>query len=90
MYSISSRMTLPSNPFSERSGSARRSRQLRRCSRLLGRQYMDLPDVGPGAIVYFPVHHKSAYLYLGDCHVTEGDHGPPRAWRINPWRPRGL
>jgi acetamidase/formamidase len=34
---------------------------------------MDLPDVGPGAILYFPVHHKDAYLYLGDCHATQGD-----------------
>jgi amidase len=34
---------------------------------------MDLPDVAPGAIVYFPVHHKEAYLYLGDCHATQGD-----------------
>jgi acetamidase/formamidase len=34
---------------------------------------MDLPDVAPGAIVYFPVHHEHAYLYLGDCHGTQGD-----------------
>jgi len=34
---------------------------------------MDLPDVGPGAILYFPIHHKDAYLYLGDCHATQGD-----------------
>jgi acetamidase/formamidase len=34
---------------------------------------MDLPDVCPGAVVYFPVHHKDAYLYLGDCHGTQGD-----------------
>jgi len=34
---------------------------------------MDLPDVAPGAIVYFPVHHAEAYLYLGDCHATQGD-----------------
>ena len=34
---------------------------------------MDVPDVGPGAIVYFPVLHKDAYLYLGDCHATQGD-----------------
>jgi amidase len=34
---------------------------------------MDMPDVGPGAIVYFPVHHKDAYLFLGDCHATQGD-----------------
>src|SRR5207244_2532828 len=34
---------------------------------------MDMPDVGPGAILYFPVHHRDAYLYLGDCHATQGD-----------------
>lgn len=34
---------------------------------------MDLPDVGPGAIVYFPVLHDEAYLFLGDCHGTQGD-----------------
>jgi amidase len=34
---------------------------------------MDMPDVSPGAIVYFPVHHKEAFLYLGDCHATQGD-----------------
>jgi len=34
---------------------------------------MDLPDVGPGAIVYFPVHSKGALLYLGDCHAAQGD-----------------
>lgn len=34
---------------------------------------MDMPDVGPGAIIYFPVHHKDAYLFLGDCHAAQGD-----------------
>jgi acetamidase/formamidase len=34
---------------------------------------MDLPDVAPGAIVYFPVQHKDAYLYMGDCHGRQGD-----------------
>ena len=34
---------------------------------------MDLPDVAPGAIAYFPVHYKGAYLYLGDCHARQGD-----------------
>jgi amidase len=34
---------------------------------------MDVPDVAPGAIAYFPVHHQGAYLYLGDCHATQGD-----------------
>ena len=34
---------------------------------------MDLPDIAPGAIVYFPVQTKGAYLYLGDCHGRQGD-----------------
>lgn len=34
---------------------------------------MDVPDVAPGAVVYFPVHHENAYLFLGDCHATQGD-----------------
>lgn len=34
---------------------------------------MDVPDVAPGAIVYFPVQHKDAYLFLGDCHARQGD-----------------
>ena len=28
---------------------------------------MDLPDVAPGAILYFPVHTKGGLLYVGDC-----------------------
>jgi len=34
---------------------------------------MDLPDVAPGAVVYFPVLHEGAYVYLGDCHGRQGD-----------------
>ena len=34
---------------------------------------MDLPDVAPGAIMYFPVHTKGGMLYVGDCHATQGD-----------------
>ncbi|MFW5833235.1 MAG: acetamidase/formamidase family protein [Pseudomonadota bacterium] len=34
---------------------------------------MDLPDVAPGAVVYFPVQHEGAYLYVGDCHGRQGD-----------------
>jgi acetamidase/formamidase len=34
---------------------------------------MDLPDVAPGAVLYFPVLHKGAYVYLGDCHGRQGD-----------------
>lgn len=34
---------------------------------------MDLPDVAPGAIAYFPVQTNGAYLFLGDCHGRQGD-----------------
>ncbi len=34
---------------------------------------MDLPEVGEGAIAYFPVHHRGGFLFLGDCHATQGD-----------------
>src|SRR3984957_1584220 len=34
---------------------------------------MDLPDVAPGAILYFPVHIKGGFLYVGDCHAAQGD-----------------
>jgi acetamidase/formamidase len=34
---------------------------------------MDLPDMAPGAIAYFPVQTKGAYLFLGDCHGRQGD-----------------
>lgn len=30
-------------------------------------------DVGPGAVVYFPVMLAKAFLYLGDCHGRQGD-----------------
>lgn len=34
---------------------------------------MDLPDVAPGSVVYFPVLHDEALLYVGDCHGRQGD-----------------
>jgi len=34
---------------------------------------MDLPDVAPGAVAYFPVQMKGANLFLGDCHGRQGD-----------------
>ena len=34
---------------------------------------MDLPDVGPGAVIYIPVHTAGARLFVGDCHATQGD-----------------
>jgi acetamidase/formamidase len=67
------RVTLPYEPFI---GTLGVSPEIEAISSLTPDYYggnMDLPDVGPGAIVYFPVHHKDAYLYLGDCHATQGD-----------------
>src|SRR6202035_578766 len=33
---------------------------------------MNLPDVAPGAILYFPVHTRGGLLYVGDCHAAQG------------------
>ena len=34
---------------------------------------MDLPDVRPGNTLYLPVRKSGAFLFLGDCHATQGD-----------------
>ena len=34
---------------------------------------MDLPDMAPGAVAYFPVLHPGALLHVGDCHGRQGD-----------------
>jgi acetamidase/formamidase len=67
------RITLPYEPFI---GTLGVSPEIEAISSLTPDYYggnMDLPDVAPGAVVYFPVHHEGAYLYLGDCHGTQGD-----------------
>jgi acetamidase/formamidase len=67
------KITLPYEPFI---GTLGVSPEIEAISSLTPDYYggnMDLPDVAPGAIVYFPVHHEGAYLYLGDCHGTQGD-----------------
>lgn len=67
------RITLPYEPFI---GTLGVSPEIEAISSLTPDYYggnMDLPDVAPGAIVYFPVHREEAYLYLGDCHATQGD-----------------
>ena len=70
---FNSKITLPYEPFI---GTLGVSPEIEAITSLQPDYYggnMDLPDVAPGAIVYFPVHHKEAYLYLGDCHGTQGD-----------------
>jgi acetamidase/formamidase len=67
------RVTLPYEPFI---GTLGVSPQIEAVSSLQPDYWggnMDLPDVAPGAIVYFPVLHDDAYLYLGDCHGRQGD-----------------
>ncbi len=34
---------------------------------------MDLPDVAPGSVMYFPVCRKDAHFFIGDCHGRQGD-----------------
>ena len=70
---FNSKITLPYEPFI---GTLGVSPQIEAVTSLQPDYWggnMDLPDVCPGAVVYFPVHHKDAYLYLGDCHATQGD-----------------
>jgi acetamidase/formamidase len=70
---FSERVTLPYEPFV---GTLGVSPEIEAVSSLQPDYWggnMDLPDVAPGAIVYFPVQHKDAYLYMGDCHGRQGD-----------------
>jgi acetamidase/formamidase len=70
---FSDRVTLPYEPFI---GTLGVSPEIEAVSSLQPDYWggnMDLPDVAPGAVVYFPVHHKDAFLYLGDCHGRQGD-----------------
>jgi amidase len=34
---------------------------------------MDLPDVAPGSVLYFPVHVSGGLMFVGDCHAAQGD-----------------
>ncbi len=70
---FNTKITLPYEPFI---GTLGVSPEIEAISSLTPDYYggnMDLPDVAPGAILYFPVQHEDGYLYLGDCHGTQGD-----------------
>ncbi len=70
---FSERITLPYEPFI---GTLGVSPEIEAVSSLTPDYWggnMDLPDVAPGSIVYFPVQHPGAFLYLGDCHGRQGD-----------------
>ena len=69
----SDRITLPYEPFI---GTLGVSPEIEAVSSLQPDYWggnMDLPDAGPGAVLYFPVQHGGGYIYLGDCHATQGD-----------------
>jgi acetamidase/formamidase len=69
----SDKITLPYEPFI---GTIGTSPEIEAISSLQPDYYggnMDLPDVGPGAIIYLPVNKAGALLYLGDCHAVQGD-----------------
>lgn len=67
------RITLPYEPFI---GTIGTSPEIEAISSLQPDYYggnMDLPDVGPGAVIYLPVNARGGLLYLGDCHAAQGD-----------------
>lgn len=69
----SDKITLPYEPFI---GTIGTSPEIEAISSLQPDYYggnMDLPDVGPGAVIYLPVNRAGAFLYLGDCHAVQGD-----------------
>ena len=69
----SDKITLPYEPFI---GTIGVSPQIEAISSLQPDYHggnMDLPDVAPGAVLYFPVHVDGGLMYVGDCHATQGD-----------------
>lgn len=70
---FSDRITLPFEPFI---GTMGISPEIEAVSSLQPDYWggnMDLPDVAPGAIVYFPVQREDAHFFVGDCHGRQGD-----------------
>lgn len=70
---FSDKIVLPYEPFI---GTIGVSPEIEAISSLVPDYYggnMDLPDVAPGAIIYLPVKLAGAFLYVGDCHATQGD-----------------
>ncbi|WP_171257621.1 acetamidase/formamidase family protein, partial [Acinetobacter baumannii] len=69
---FNSRITIPYEPFI---GTLGVSPEIEAVSSLQPDYWggnMDVPDVAPGSIAYFPGHRKDGYVYLGDCHAAQG------------------
>ena len=67
------KITLPYEPFI---GTIGTSPEIEAISALVPDYYggnMDLPDICLNTVIYLPVNLHGAYLYLGDCHATQGD-----------------
>ena len=70
---FSDRITLPYEPFV---GTMGVSPEIEAVSSLQPDYWggnMDLPDVAPGSVMYFPVQRKDAHFFIGDCHGRQGD-----------------
>jgi acetamidase/formamidase len=70
---FSDRITLPYEPFV---GTLGVSPEIEAVSSLQPDYWggnMDLPDMAPGAVAYFPVQRPDAHLFIGDCHGRQGD-----------------
>ncbi|MFN3643319.1 MAG: acetamidase/formamidase family protein [Gemmobacter sp.] len=70
---FSDRITLPYEPFV---GTMGVSPEIEAVSSLQPDYWggnMDLPDVAPGAVIYFPVQRPEAHFFIGDCHARQGD-----------------
>lgn len=70
---FSDRITLPYEPFI---GTMGISPEIEAVSSLQPDYWggnMDLPDVAPGSVVYFPVQRDGAHFFVGDCHGRQGD-----------------
>ena len=70
---LSKRVTLPYEPFIGTLGVSPEIEAVLSLQPDYWGGNMDMPDVAPGAVVYFPVQTKGAYLFLGDCHGRQGD-----------------
>ena len=69
----SERIRLPYQPFIGTIGTAPELDSITSLTPSAHGGNMDLPDVAPGNVLYLPVKVPGAYLYLGDCHGTQGD-----------------
>ena len=70
---FSDRITLPYEPFV---GTMGVSPEIEAVSSLQPDYWggnMDLPDVAPGSVIYFPVNRSGAHFFIGDCHGRQGD-----------------